>query len=256
MKPRIIYHPGTSLLHTLHPLIKVAWLVALTGLVFVIQHPGFNLGLTILLLSFFPLLGIKLTELRGARALLVTALLIALLQILFIDSGNLVGQLGPLEITGEGISRGIYLAARFLTVILLGYLFVLTTSPNELAYALMRAGLPYRYGFTLVTALRMIPLFEHEALIVYRAQRVRGVTYQQKNLRDLLKSVNSLLLPMLVSAMSKVDALSISMEGRCYGKYPTRTYYRIRKTTRGDILAGLGLVCLITAVIVIKTMEG
>jgi len=133
---------------------------------------------------------------------------------------------------------------------------VLTTSPNELAYALMRAGLPYRFGFTLVTALRMIPLFEQEALIVYRAQRVRGVTYQLKGLRDLLKSVNSLLLPMLVSAMSKVDALSISMEGRCYGKYPTRTYYRIRKTTRGDILAGMGLVCLISAVIVIKTMGG
>jgi len=51
---------------------------------------------------------------------------------------------------------------RFLNIIGASYLFVATTDPNRLAYALMQAGLPYRYGFMLITALRFIPLFQLE----------------------------------------------------------------------------------------------
>jgi len=255
VKPRINYIPGTTPIHNLHPLIKAAWLLALTGLVFLFHHPGINLLFTMLVIVSFPLLGIKLTRLRGVKVLVATALMIALLQIVFSDGGEIITRIGPVTVSAAGIDRGIYLGTRFLLVILLSYLFVLTTSPTDLAYALMQAGLPYRFGFTFVTALRMIPLFEEETMIVFRAQRLRGVSYRGRSIRKLLQSVKSFLLPMLVSALSKVDALSISMEGRCYGKYPTRTYYKIRKITPGDIYAGAGLVVSVAVILVIRIWE-
>ena len=56
--------------------------------------------------------------------------------------------------------------------------------------------------------------------------------------------------------MSKVDSLSISMEGRCYGRYKTRTYYKVRKKTQSDWLAGVGLALVGAAAVLIKIWEG
>ncbi|MGI6708007.1 MAG: hypothetical protein ACOX33_02585 [Dethiobacteria bacterium] len=44
------------------------------------------------------------------------------------------------------MNHGLLLVFRFLNIIGSSYLFVATTDPNRLAYALMQAGLPYRYG--------------------------------------------------------------------------------------------------------------
>ena len=251
MKMRITYQPGTSTLHVLHPLVKFLWLISLTALIFLFEAWFMVLPLLALLVAAFPLLGFMLRDLRGMRALIMTALMIGLLQIIFVREGEPLAQVGPLLISRVGAERGVYLASRFLMVVLLSYLFVLTTSPNDLAYALMQAGLPYRFGFTLVTALRLIPIFEEEALTVYRAQLVRGVSYHRRSLRGLVHDLRSMLLPMLVSAMSRVDSLAISMEGRSFGRYGTRTYYHQQDFRRRDWLAVGGLVAVVAFLIVL-----
>lgn len=253
MRARIAYRPGESLLHKLNPLVKLTWVLVLTIWIFWIQGP---IWIWILLLALGVLLWrLKPGKLPGLRLLITTGILLALLQILFIDSGTVIFTAGPVSVTGDGLVRGGYVAGRFLTVIFLSYIFVLTTSPNDLAYTLMQAGLPYRFGFTLVTALRLIPLFEQEANQIYQAQRVRGVAYDRANLKNLLRSIHQLLLPMLISALSKVDALAISMEGRSYGRYPDRTYFRIRDKTPWDTWFGLGAVVWMLLLTFWKLME-
>jgi energy-coupling factor transport system permease protein len=98
----------------------------------------------------------------------------------------------------------------------------------------------------LVTAIRLVPIFEQEAIIVYEAQLARGVQYNRKNISKILSLANQFLLPMLVSALSKVDALAVSMEGRCFGKYPHRTFLRQVHYKKIDIL---GFVLLIITII-------
>lgn len=255
MKSRLGYQPGVSIFHWLHPLLKAAWLVFLTAAVFLIQSPALSLVLVFGLLLIFPAIGVPLSELRGLKLLLGTAALITVLQFLLWGEGSLIVVVGKFRITDQGLLRGLYLGARFMVVVLVSYLFVVTTSPNQLAYSLMKAGLPYRYGFAFVTALRMIPIFEEEALTVYRAGQVRGVTYRPRGWKDLWGKLSGFILPMLVSAMSKVDALSISMEGRCFGKYGTRTYFKVREEYRGDLWAGLVLILSVAAVILAKIWE-
>jgi energy-coupling factor transport system permease protein len=253
MRARIAYRPGESLLHKLNPLVKLAWVLVLTIWIFWIREA---VWIWILLLVLGVLLwSLKPGKLPGLRLLITTGILLAVLQMIFVDSGPVIFTVGPVSVTGEGLLRGGYVAGRFLTVIILSYIFVLTTSPNDLAYSLMRAGLPYRFGFTLVTALRLIPLFEQEANQIYQAQRVRGVAYDRANIKNLLRSIHQLLLPMLISALSKVDALAISMEGRSYGRYPDRTYFQIRDKTPGDIWFGLGAGVWLLLMIFWKLME-
>jgi len=245
---RIAYHPGDSMLHRLHPLTKAAWLILGTALVFAVRSPWAVVGAVVLLLSGFVLAGVRLGRVRGTRLFVSTALLLGLLQVLFVQEGAVLFQIGPLTITAGGVQAGIYIAGRFLSVILLSYLFVLTTEPNDLAYALMRAGLPYRYGFALITALRLVPVFEQEGQIVYNAQLARGVRYDVRSPSRFLTLARQFVLPLLISALGKVDALAVSMEGRCFGKYPTRTFLR---EVRATWLDGVALGVLVVGCVVI-----
>jgi len=247
MKARITYQPGDSLLHRLHPLVKAAWLVLGTVLVFVVRSPWPVWGAVALLLAGFRLAGARLGQVRGTRLFLTTALLLGLLQVLFVRDGRVLIEVGPLAITTGGLEAAAYVSGRFLAVILLSYLFVLTTEPNDLAYALMRAGLPYRYGFALITALRLVPTFEQEGQIVYNAQLARGIEYDVRSPRRFVTLARQFFLPLLVSALGKVDSLSVSMEGRCFGKYPQRTFLRQVRMGSADWSA-LGLLVVVGVV--------
>jgi len=243
---RIAYQPGHTILHRLHPLLKGAWLVTGTVLAFVVRNPWIIAGAVAVLLLAFALAGLRLGRVRGVRLLATTALLLGLLQVAFVHEGIVLIEWGRLAVHSGGLEAGCYVAGRFLCVVLLSYLFVLTTEPNDLAYGLMQAGLPYRYGFALVTALRLVPVFEEEGQTVYRAQLARGVEYDVRSPRRLWTLTRQFFLPLLVSALGKVDALAASMEGRCFGKYPGRTFLREVRATRAD-WAALGLLLLVVA---------
>lgn len=248
-KPRLAFQPGNSVLHQLHPLSKIGWLFFLTIFIFIAPSLWWVIGILAITLLTFIYLGVSLREIRGIRLFLFTALLLAFLQIVFNDVGNVIARIGPLVITDTGLTNGIYIGARFLCVIFLSYIFVLTTSPNDLAYGLMQAGLPYRYGFALVTALRFVPIFEKEAQTIYQAQLMRGVRYDRGALRRLVTLARQFTLPILISALRKVDALAVSMEGRSFGRYAKRNYYRQIQATSLDWISLILLVVLILAII-------
>jgi energy-coupling factor transport system permease protein len=216
--------------------------------VFAVQSPWIVLGALLLLLLAFAVSGLRGTLYRPssipARLSVTMALLLGLLQLLFVRQGRTLFRLGPFAPTVGGVEAAVYVAGRFLSVVLLSYLFVLTTEPNKLTYALMQAGLPYRYGFALVTALRLVPVFEQEGQIVYNAQLARGVRYDVRSPRRFLTLARQFFFPLLVSALGKVDALAVSMEGRCFGKYPRRTFLRQVPFKRLD---GLALAMLLAA---------
>jgi len=244
MRPRISHQPGDSWLHNLHPLVKLLWMILGTLGVFLIPDPWIALGSFTAVMAASLSARLKLRGLRGIRMFVVTAILLGVLQIIFLKEGQVALQIGPWPIYQSGLQSGLYITARFLFIVALSYLFVLSTSPNDLAYALMQAGLPYRYGFALITALRLVPVFEEEGQTVYQAQLARGVQYDRRSLSQLPTLARQFFFPMLVSALSKVDALAVSMEGRCFGKYDTRTFRRQVPWRTADTIAMLMLLIL------------
>lgn len=122
------------------------------------------------------------------------------------------------------VANGALMSLRFLNVILSSHLFVSVTSPEDFAYALMQAGLPYRYGFALLTTMRFVPYFRMEANTVLQAQMVRGMEVDRPTPRGIFLMAKHTFVPVIVTALNKVDSLAISMEGRCFGLYPNRTY--------------------------------
>jgi energy-coupling factor transport system permease protein len=75
------------------------------------------------------------------------------------------------------------------------------------------------------------------------------VQYDVRSVRRFLTLARQFFLPLLVSALGKVDALAVSMEGRCFGRHPTRTFLREVHPSRLDILAVVVLALAILALI-------
>jgi energy-coupling factor transport system permease protein len=258
-KPKIVYQPRQSWLHDLHPLAKLCWLAGLSISLFLVASPVWVVTALLLTIIAFPLAGLSLRrDVRGIRFLTTMGIMLFSLQVLFNHTGSSILDLtlGPvnLSITEGGVANGIYVGGRFLTLVLMSYVFVLTTDPSALAYSLMRIGLPYRYGFVLITALRLAPIFEVESNTVYQAQLTRGVEYDVHSPRKFVTLARQLILPLLVSALSKVDDLAVSMEGRCFGKYPTRTYRRAPSYGRGDVLALLLLAAGVVGMVLLGAL--
>ena len=250
------YQPGHSLLHRLHPLAKVAWLLGASVGVF--AFPSVVLTLAWVVASGGGLYYAGMGSWRGVgglRLLTRLALLLFAIQVLFVRTGTVMGYLLPIDggrvpVTDDGLRAGVYVAGRLLAIVLLSYLFVTTTEPNELAHALMRAGLPYRYGYALIVALRLLPMMGIEANTVYNAQLARGVRYDQRSPIRLFLIARQLLLPLLVSTLGRVNTLAVSMEGRCFGRYPRRTFLResqFRRADAGALALLVGLTVLVVA---------
>ncbi len=244
------YVPGRSLLHQMNPLVKMVLLAAFTITVFAVKFLPWQFILFLLMLSGYGLAGLGPGFfVSKARMILRFCFFILLIQVIFWHEGHIVWffSIAGLRVSvwSEGLIRGVGISLRFLNVVGSSYLFVSVTNPNQMAYALMQAGLPYRYGFMLITSLRFIPLFKLELTQIRNAQMAKGIDLQDKSLKGLARQVRHTFLPLLVSALEKVDALTMSMEGRAFGLHPTRTYrvaYRVSK--KGALLLTVALAVL------------
>ena len=147
---------------------------------------------------------------------------------------------------------GLSYSGRFLAIVFMSYLFVLTTDPSDLAYALMNFGLPYRFGFMLVTALRLAPVMEDEGLTIYRAQLARGIRYDVANPKKFLLLVQQFMLPLLISAIRRADKLVFSMEGRGFGAHTKRTFRKRPSMTNNDLNISIGLVLFYSALLFLE----
>jgi len=243
---KLSFQPGTSLIHRLYPLTKLAWLLLGSVFVFILSD-----GILLMILAGLSLLVLTMVEssiwqVRGFRFSFTTGFILFVLYLLFDKSGIVLINPGIdlLRVTSGGLETGLRFSGRFLSIIFLSYIFILTTEPSDLAYALMKLGLPYRFGFMLVTALRLAPLMEEEGRTIYQAQLVRGIRYDRGGPKRLLLLIRQFMTPLLISALSRADKLVFSMEGRGFGRFPIRSFRKRTSPSNLDIIINLLLVCI------------
>ena len=251
---KLSYQQGNTLAHKMYPLTKFFWLLVASIVVFIIQD-GFLLLMTTGL-GFIILFLIKkdIWHIRGFKIAFLTGFVLFVIYLLFENSGQILVNppIDILKITSGGVMMGLRFSGRFLTIVFLSYIFILTTDPSDLAYALMNFGLPYRFGFMLVTALRLAPVMEEEGLIIYRAQLVRGVRYDQLNIRKVIMLIQQFMTPLLISALRRADKLVFSMEGRGFGVMPIRSYRKRPSLTSLDFTLSLCLMAYFSVLLLIN----
>ncbi|CAJ35300.1 energy-coupling factor transporter transmembrane component T family protein [Methanocella arvoryzae] len=250
---KIRYVAGKSIIHRLNPLTKLAVLAVFSFATFMFDSIAMQFASLLLLMIIA-----AMTRSAAPFSVLISKFMLSFIALLFIiqvlfNPGGTVYFSVPLcliniDVTEMGITIGLVVALRFASIIFASAIFVLTTDPGELAYSLIRAGVPYRFGFMLVTALRFIPVFESEAGTVRQAQLTRGLDIEGGGLGAVFRSAKYTLQPLIVSALGKVDVLAISMEGRAFGCRPHRTFIRtshFRAVDLAIILLSVGVFLLL-----------
>ena len=255
---KLAFQPGQTILHHLHPLNKFIWLILISIFVFILKD-----GLLIFAVSGWCLIYIfavypQIWKMRGFKFVLLTGMSLFVLYVLFDKTGVMLFDPGIkfLRLSSGGIYDGLLYSGRFMTIVTVSYLFVLTTNPADLAYSLMRVGVPYRIGFMLVTALRLAPQLEDEGQTIYRAQLVRGVRYEDGNIKQLILLIRQFMTPLLVSAVSRADKLVFSMEGRGFGLYQKRTFRQKIKFNGWDVFFDLIMVVIAVVLLILNSLEG
>lgn len=122
---------------------------------------------------------------------------------------------GPLE---QRLLQSLILAVRFIILISFGVLFAMVTSPIEIPAGLLKAGIPHKYGITVMVAFRMLPLISQKIKSIIDAQRARGaeIKISFKNLLKLPPLFISLMIPILHSTLETSVRLSDTLISRGY----------------------------------------
>ncbi|MCC7571985.1 MAG: energy-coupling factor transporter transmembrane protein EcfT [Candidatus Methanofastidiosum sp.] len=220
----IKYIEKETFLHRINPISKIVVLFMFAYSLFLFNYWEIEVLALTLVLFLYIVSGIGLSKIEGKKFFIVFSLSLLIINVLFIRDGYALLEWSIIKITSNGLEFAIFSVARFLAIVFSSFLFVMTTEPNKLAYSLMQAGVPYRYGFTLVVALRFVPTFQFETGNVRNAQAARGLSIDKMSIKSLYTMARYTFIPLIRSTMQYIDTLTVSMEGRCFGVYDKRTY--------------------------------
>lgn len=147
-------------------------------------------------------------------------------------------DIGRYTLTYEQLFYHANLILKYLSTIPIILLFVCTTNPSEFAASLNRIGVKYSIAYSVSLALRYIPDIQREYHEISQAQQARGIEMSKKeNIVKRLKSASTILIPLILSSMDRIEVVSNAMELRGFGKNKKRTWYMGRKFSGADIAA-------------------
>lgn len=157
---------------------------------------------------------------------------------------------GRYSITQEQLFYQATKLIKYVAVIPLGIIFLLTTNPSEFAASLNRVGVNYKAAFAVSLTLRYFPDIQREYRDINLSQQARGLDLSHKaKLLDRFKNALLIIIPLIFSTLDRIEVISNAMDLRGFGKEKTRTWYNSKKLTKMDYFA-----IILSAVIFLLTI--
>ena len=221
-----LYSPADTALHRLHPTVKRAAMVSFFVAAFVTERPTYLLPIT----AFIALLLAASGSLPNVRRLRYLFLLVFVMTFiiwsLFYGLGEPWIAFGPVRISEEAVRYAFGMALKLTTFLAVGTLFLSTSKVEEFAYALTRLGVPYKLGFTMTLAFRLVPAFVEAGFTVVQAQRCRGFDFDRGSLLQRLRRYVPVIVPVFIGALRRADNMAMALEARGFQSRRPRTFYQ------------------------------
>ncbi len=236
------YYLTNSFVHLLNPILKIlSIIIVLISLIFINTYLELILFLLYLILALY-LSKIKMTiYLKNILNLKIFILFILIVDVIF----------------SSGIYKTIFDIYIVVYIVLYTALLTFTTPPTEITYGISQILkifnkiLPVeQIALTITLALRFIPMLMEQADNIIKAQKLRGIDFNSKNLKMKLNAISTMFVPMFIISLKKADMLSDIMSIRLYDYSKSRTNYRLNKWDyKSSLVLVLNIAMLIFAVI-------
>ncbi|MDR2855854.1 MAG: energy-coupling factor transporter transmembrane protein EcfT [Methanomicrobiales archaeon] len=214
MNEVLTYIKGDSFLHRLNPLTKIAIAI----LIIVMSVISLHLGMLLLILAIVALIaGVSRIGSTLAQQIPLFAMLtvfITILTVLTVTSGDVLYN-GLIRITTGGITSGLILASRFIIMISVVHVVVVSTAPGDLVRALRAMHMPVDYSLMMLIALRFIPGLQIEGKRIQEAQLSRGYN-PGTGFMGKVRSVAPMLVPLVANSLARTRVIGYTLEMRGY----------------------------------------
>ena len=250
------YIPGDSIVHRLDPRSKLLFVFAFIVVVFLANNVvtySILLGLTLFVILLSKIRVYFL--INGLKPVIFLMIFTLVLHLLMTKEGPVILELGFLKIYEGGLRQGIFISLRFLMLVFMTSILTLTTSPISITDGLETLLNPFKkfklpvheLALMMSISLRFIPTLIDETSKIMKAQMARGSDLSAGSIKERLKAVVPLLVPLFVSAFKRAEDLATAMEVRGYRGGEGRTKYRQLKWTAKDtaILIMLVIIALV-----------
>ncbi len=240
------YFPGNSLIHRLDPRFKIV----ITFIYILMLFTGSNI-ICLAVGAIYTIIAVLLSKikfkmfLKSIKPIFPFLLITALLNILFVRSGETYFEWHFFKITSGGINIIVFMIIRILLLITGSSLLTYTTSPITLTDAIERLLSPlkkikvpvHELAMMMSIALRFIPTLIEETDKIMSAQKARGAEIDTGSFITRAKNMTAILVPLFISAFRRADELATAMECRCYNGGEGRTRLRQLKSESRDYIS-------------------
>lgn len=253
-----------SFMERLDPRVKMVSALAIMFSAFAIRSFWQLLVAALLTGMIVAISGIGVKQLfKSVHVFLALFVFCGLLNIFFVRSGNVLTNIGPIPITDDGVRIAILYACRFVVVIIVGAVFLATTTPTAITDAFEALLKPFaKFGMhaqeialVMSLALRFLPTLGSEAKAIVDAQSVRGGSIETGTFVQRIKAMVSIIIPVFAGAIRHADNLSLALDARCYEEGIARTHWRVMSITKRDIAAGGVVVAYVAALVLIAGLN-
>ena len=232
------YYPSDSFLHRMDPRAKVILAFLYIVCTFNCKSAmGFlALVLSALLLILISKIPLKIV-LRSIKPLLFIIAFTSVINIFFTKGETpITPDTWKITIYAEGLWNALFMMLRIVILIVgTGLLLTYTTTPIALTDALEHLLSPLKkikvpvhdFAMMMTIALRFIPTLTDETEKIMNAQKARGSDFNSGSLLKRAKALIPILIPLIVSALSRAFELAAAMECRCYHGGEGRTRLKV-----------------------------
>lgn len=145
---------------------------------------------------------------------------------------------GKFYLTQEQLLYQVTLAFKYLSVVPLGIIFLLTTNPSEFASSVSAVGVPYKASFAISLTLRYFPDILRVYNDISQAQQARGLEMSGKaKMKERVKNSLMIIIPLIFSTLERIEVVTNAMDLRGFGKEKRRTWYCKQKLRPADFYA-------------------
>ncbi|WP_028856750.1 energy-coupling factor transporter transmembrane component T family protein [Psychrilyobacter atlanticus] len=243
-----LYIDKKSPIHSLDGSIKLLMLLVWTAVAFLFTDIRVFLGL---ILGGAYIIRMANITFKEVKPLVIFLLIFTLFNSLFLIlitpayGSELIDQYTPIfnilgrPLTYETLWFAIMLSLKYLSILPITIIFIFTTHPSRFASSLNKIGVSYKIAYAVNIALRYIPDVRDEFVNIMHAQEARGVAFRkgEDSLINRFKNYNTILIPLVLSSLNRVEVVSNAMNLRGFGSEKTRSWYNGKKYGKFDFLA-------------------
>ncbi len=256
------YFPGNSVVHRMDARMKIVLTFALIVGIFLCKS---LVSLAVIVITTFSLILLSKVPvkmvLKSVKPLAIIVAFTAILNVFYINGGTTFFEWRFLHITSKGLYTAAFMVVRIICLVIISSLLTYTTTPTVMTDAiesllspLKKIKVPVHTLTMMMTlALRFIPVLVDEIDRITNAQKARGADFETGGIKEKVKALVPVIVPLFVSSIKHAFELADAMECRCYVDGKGRTRMKKMKLSVKDFAAFL-IIALIIAGIVLCNM--